>query len=214
MVRRSRSLLQLGSPNAGRQTRLPNDSPSRTQKRSNCQGYAAVKYARTAIVIVDQEEMFLRFLDRCMVKIINVGTMPDARDPADPTLPSNRLFRSGQMTEITTEDCEVTFGSHTAKTYQMTMHDSFYIRTHGRSIDFITAYGYSKASMYKHIDNGTIVAYKEQESGVTDEIISFDVVDAKYKDLYMMSLRRFVSPSEFLDMNKVDRSVTKFLSLL
>lgn len=158
-----------------------------------------------------KEEAFLRFLDMCTVRIIKTGTMPDTRDPADLTPPSNRLFRSGQITEVATEDCEVTFGRHTAKTYQMVMQDSFYISTHGSSVDFITAYGYCKASTYKYIDNGTVVAYREHEPGA-DEIVSFDVVDARYKSMYMKSLRLVVPPSALLDIGKIGRSVTKFLN--
>lgn len=154
---------------------------------------------------------FSRFLDMCTVTVVKTGTMPNPRNPMDTSLPSNIMFRNGYQKETSTEDCDVTFDTYKATTRQMIMPDSFYISTCGTDINFIKAYGYCKAMTYKeNIDDGTVIAYKEYWKGQGD-IVSFDVIDGKYKGGFIHSLQASDDFSTLLDMYKVERSVAKFL---
>ncbi len=135
-------------------------------------------------------EKFQAFLDGCDIDVVDRGILPDARPPGSLSQPDNILFRTGKETEVRTTDCTITFGPHTCYGYHMMTHNTYYVSVHGKPFDFLVAYGLCHAlKCKKNITNGKIIAYTNIDERGGGKYISFDVVNRRGLDSFMISLR-------------------------
>ncbi len=136
------------------------------------------------------DQKFQMFLDECGIKVTKRGTMPNTRMPGDVSQPDNILFRTGEETEVKTTNCTITFGPYSCQGYHMMMPDTYYVSAHGRPFDFLVAYGLCHAlKCKKNITNGKIIAYTNIDEKDGSKYISFDVVNGKRLNDFIMSLR-------------------------
>ncbi len=161
------------------------------------------------------DKKYREFFDKCDIHIEKQGTMPDTRSPGDITRPDSIPFRTGKESKVRTTDYTINFGPYSCYEYHMIMPDTYYVSVHGKPFEFIVAYGLSHALKCKrNIINGKIIGYtnlEDEYDDSSDKYISFDVVNSKGHNSFMMSLRAGNPEAVMMSEKKFSKIARNFI---